>query len=198
MINLLPPVVKQQYQYAHRNAILLRWTWAFVASVGGLVAITLFGVLYMNQSINNYNSQVAAGQASLTSQHIADTQKQVNDISNSLNLVVKVLSNEVLFSKLFTQIAKIIPANANLTGLSISKVQGGIDLSAETTDYNAATQLQVNLQDPNNKIFSRADIQNISCGGSNSGSKYPCTVTIRALFAANNPYSFISNTGAKQ
>jgi Tfp pilus assembly protein PilN len=198
MINLLPPNIKQNYTYAHRNAILVKWAWAFVCGLGGLILITLLGVLYMNQSISNYSSQVAQGQTSLATQHIVDTQKQVNDISNSLNLVVKVLGSEVLFSKLLSQIATIIPTNASLTNLSIAKVQGALDLTAVTTDYNAATQLQINLQDPANKIFSRADIQSITCGNSNnSDNKYPCTVTIRALFAANNPYLFISNSTAK-
>ena len=89
-----------------------------------------------------------------------------------------------------------MPPGSSLTGLNIAQVTGGIDITAGASDYNTASQVQVNLADPNNKIFSKADIVGINCASGSSGS-YPCTVTIRALFAANNPYLFINSGSAK-
>ena len=75
---------------------------------------------------------------------------------------------------------------------------GGIDLNAVTKDYQTATQVQLNLQDPKNKIFDKADILNITCSSSNPADpSYPCTISLKALFAKNNPFLFI-NSGAKQ
>jgi len=194
MINLLPPDMKQGYRYAHRNVKLRKWVVSFLIAFIGLGALSTYGLLTLQQSTVNYNRQIADSQATLQKEKYADTQKQIKDISASFKLVVKVLQQEVLFSSLIKQIAATIPANANLTGLNISQTTGGIDISAIATDYQTATQVQVNLSDPANKIFSKADIVSISCGGANATNpQYPCSVTIRALFANNNPYLFINS-----
>jgi len=81
-----------------------------------------------------------------------------------------------------------------LTGLTITQTQGGVELTAQTTDYSAATQFQVNLADPKNQIFSQADIESITCGGgSGTNANYPCSVSIRALFGNDNPFLFIND-----
>lgn len=194
MINLLPPEVKDGYRFARRNVELRRWVAIFLLALIGLGALSSYGLLSLHQSTLKYNRQIATTQALFRKENFDGTQTEVKDISSNFKLVVKVLSQEVLFSELLKQITTIIPDNANLTGLNISKVSGGIDISAIATDYQTATQVQVNLADPANKIFSKADIVNVACGGANSTNPlYPCTVNIRALFAANNPYLFISN-----
>ena len=87
-----------------------------------------------------------------------------------------------------------MPENTVLSNIEISKVEGGIDLSAETKDQESATQIQVNLMDPNNKLFDKVDIVSISCGESNP--TYPCRATFRALFTKDNPFLFVNNKSA--
>ena len=114
--------------------------------------------------------------------------------------VYNVLGQEVLFSQLLKQIAATIPQNANLTGLNISQTKGAIDIAAIASDYRTASQVQVNLADPANKIFSKADIINITCSSDGSGgttSQYPCSVSVRALFSGDNPFLFINSKGKK-
>ncbi len=194
MINLLPPEIKGSYHYARRNVELRRWVAIFLLALIGLGGLSTYGMLNLHQSTLKYNRQIADTQELFRKENFDGIQKEVKDISDSFKLVVKVLSQEVLFSELLKQITTTIPNNANLTGLNISKVSGGIDISAIATDYQTATQVQVNLADPANKIFSKADIVNVACGGANSTNPlYPCTVNIRALFAPNNPFLFISN-----
>jgi Tfp pilus assembly protein PilN len=198
MINLLPPEVKSGYRYALRNVSLRRWALLFVVALIGLGGIATYGLLTLQQSSVQYENQIANIQAFLNKQKFKETQGQVKDISGSFKLVVQVLSQEVLFSQLLKQIGATIPNNANLTGLSIAQTKGAIDLSAVTTDYKTATQVQVNLADPDNKIFSKADIININCNGTNLlDPRYPCVVNIRALFADNNPYLFINSKSTK-
>lgn len=198
MINLLPPDIKTSYQYARRNVVLRRWIITIIIAFVGLGAISTYGLLAIHQSTESNNNQISATETLFQKEKFSATQNQVQNISSSFKLVVKVLSQEVLFSQLLQQIAALIPANANLTGLNINQTQGGIDITAETTDYSTATQLQVNLSDPANKIFSKADIVSISCGSTSSqNANYPCTVDIRALFATNNTYLFINNQGSK-
>ncbi len=195
MINLLPPNIKQETLYARRNTKLLRWSSAIVVVIIGIGLIVGFGLLYLKKSTNAYTAQLADTTQQLKAQKLDQTSKRVQDISGSLKLVTQVLSREVLFSQLVQQIGAAMPANTVLTNLQISKLQGGIDLSAQAVDYKTASQIQINLQDPNNKIFAKADILNIACSSNGTGtlnSKYPCIVVIRALFASNNPFLLIN------
>ncbi len=198
MINLLPPEMTNNYRYARRNVVLRNWVVVFVIAFVGLGMIATYGLLTIHQSINSNNTQISTTETLFEKEKFSQTQSQVQNISNSFRLVVKVLSQEVLFSQLLQQIAALVPANANLTGLDINQTQGGLDITAETTDYATATQLQVNLASPNNKIFSKADIVSITCSSNGQqNANYPCTVDIRALFNANNPFLFINSPEAK-
>lgn len=199
MINLLPPEIKKSYSFAQRNVILRHWLVAFVFAFVGLGVIATFGLLTIKQSTQTYSKDIKVSEAYFKEMRFSDTQSQVQDISSSIKLVTKVLSQEVLFSLLLKQIAAAIPANANLTGLNINQTQGGLDITAVAKNYDAATQVQVNLADPANKIFSKADIVGITCSTANAtNSDYPCTVTIRALFSTKNPFLFINSAQVSQ
>lgn len=202
MINLLPPNLKEEYRYARRNSGLLRVIAVFCVGFVGLAAIVAAGTLYVHQSASTYAGRAEELKGNLKLQKQEEVKAQVQDMSSSLKLAVQVLSQEVLFSQLLTQLATAIPRDASLTGITISELQGAVDISARAVDYEAATQVQVNLSDPENKIFSKADILSISCseGGETGGadSRYPCSVGIRAQFAENNPYLFINDKAAAQ
>jgi Tfp pilus assembly protein PilN len=204
MINLLPPDIKDNYHYARRNSRLVRWVIFMSFGFVGLGLLSGIGMLYLNSTATSYNQQASALETSLSNQKQTETEKQVNDISNDLKLALQVLSKQVMYSKMLKQLATIIPSNAALSSLAINQGQNALDITANTADYTAATQLQVNLADPGNKIFSKADIINISCPTATSGSqpkRFPCTVTVRALFNTKNPFLFTSNdtsSGTKQ
>jgi len=193
VINLLPPELKETYTYGRRNRALARWLVTMVFCLVGAALLTAGGYLYLNQSISSTTQQVADANKQLQSENQGSVQTQVTDISNNLKLAVQVLSKEILFSKLLKQLAAVTPSGAILTNLSISATQGGLDMTAETTNYTTAAQLQVNLADPKNQIFSQADIEGINCSGQTGSPNYPCAVTIRTLFANNNPFLFINN-----
>jgi hypothetical protein len=197
MINLLPPDIRQNISYARRNARLRRWTFGILVGMAGIALVIGTGYVYMDRLGHNYSVQAAQAQADLNKQNPAAIQKQVEDISASLKLVIQVLSREVLFSKLLSQIGSSLPPGSVLTGLSINKVQGGIDLQAAATDYQTASQVQVNLQDPKNKIFDKADIISIRCEPGSTSGNYPCIVVIRAQFTKNNPFLFINNAASE-
>lgn len=197
MINLLPPSLKSDYNYGRRNMALRRYAIALAFGLLGVVLITSAGLFTMQRSIASYNKQLATTQKHLNDEKIDQTRKQAEDITGSLKLAVNVLSQEILFSKLLTQIGQVTPSNTILTDLSITQIGGGIDIKAKSMDITSATQLQVNLSDPKNQIFSKADIQNISCNASSSDPHYPCTVTLRALFNTNNPFLFINKGSSK-
>jgi Tfp pilus assembly protein PilN len=203
MINLLPPEIKQDYRYARRNRILINWTSACLFGLIGISLISGIGLYYMDNSIHNYNDVAAVDEKKLKQENVNSYKAQVASISNNLNLMVHVLSKEILFSDLLNRLGSITPANVLLTNLSIDQNQSAIDISAVSSNYNAATQLQINLQDPNNQVFTKADIISITCVTPKQATNpnYPCTANIRALFTTSNPFLFInkgSTNGAKQ
>ncbi len=200
MINLLPTEAKQDIVYARRNTVLRGWIIALLFATVLIAGVVMAGQLYMQNSIRSMNKQVQLGNEQLEAQNLTKTEKEVGDLTNSLKLVVQVLSRQILFSKLLSQIGAGLPNGAVLTQLSINDTQGGIDLSAATSDYQTATQVQINLQDPANKIFEKADIVNVQCASAAAAAanaNYPCTVQVRALFAKNNPFLLITK-GAQQ
>ena len=200
MINLLPPDVKKSYRYAAHNVSLLRWVSAAGLSLVLIAAIGGYGWLAMRQSLASSNKQIVSIQGNLDKAQLKQTNRKIVEIGNSFKLVEKVLSQEILFSKLLKQMATALPAGTYLSGLNISQVSGGsgLDVAVDAANYNAATQVQVNLADPTNQIFAKADIQNISCDASNaSNPAYPCKITLRAQFAQNNQFLFINQKQAK-
>jgi len=200
MINLLPPELKQGYKYARLNRRLLRWIVAFMAAIAGVAVITVGGMLLMQSSIHAYKVKIASAQSQLASQNLIGVEAQVSTISNNLKLMVQVLSKEILFSKLLTQLGTITPSNVELTSLSISQSESAIEITAQSSDYNAATQLQANLASPTNQIFSKADLVSVTCASGTqqiANPNYPCAIDIRAEFTNNNPFLFINAGGQK-
>ncbi len=195
-INLLPPAQKQDLLFARRNTKLLHWLFVLIGVIGGFGLLVILGQLYIGRSVSLYTGEVAKAQDILKVQKLDDTQKRVEEISTQIKLVVQVLGREVLFSKLVRQIGAAMPNNSVLTSLSITKTQGGLDLQAAALDQQTATQIQINLQDPANKLFDKVDINSIQCSDADATAIYPCRVSLRALFAKNNPFLFIPAAGA--
>lgn len=199
MINLLPPETKQGYRYASRNVQLLRWVAGMGVAVIAVSIIGGYGWLTLRQQIMESDKANSQTQASLEENNLEQVNKKVTDISSSLKLAENVLSQQIIFSELLKQLAKALPNDSNLKSLTIADVSGGssLDVTVEAADYQTATQVQVNLADPNNRIFESADIQSITCDAVSSnnqteGPTYPCTVTLKTQFAEDNPYLFIN------
>lgn len=198
MINLLPPEVKENILYARRNTMLLRWLVALAIGIAGVMAVIGFGYLYLSQTTKNTSHQAEMLREDLERQKLAETQKQVTDIGSDLDTAVQVLSRRILFSDLIKRIGTISPPGTVLTRLNLSEIDGAIELRFLATDYLAASKLHVNLQNPENRIFQRAEPTLVQCGAESSGDNsgdYPCSTNIKALFGDNSPYLFI-NKGA--
>lgn len=202
MINVLPPDIQQSMVYGRRNRQLTRWVLATIVGIVGIGIVVIAGFFYINFQTNAYAKEVERNKASLIEQNLEETQARVEEIDGSVKLALDVLSREVLFSKLIRGIGAAMPPGSALQNLSIGDVEGALDLQAIAFDYETASQVQVNLADPKNEIFEKADIVSIACNsesGDDASSDYPCQVNIRALFSKNSPYLFSSNTtGASQ
>lgn len=191
MINLLPRQQKEHIAFARRNTVLRKWALASFIGVMGILLVLAAGFVFINHSSKAWQKQVDETQTQLKKQKLEETQKRVTEISDSVKLAGQVLSKQILFSRLLEQVGGAMPPKSALQSLTISSTEGGIDLTAAATDYQAASQVQVNLSDPANKIFEKADIVSITCQDNPDGTlQYPCNVTIRALFAKNNTFQY--------
>lgn len=195
MINLLSDDQRKDITYARRNTTLLHWAIAIVLAIVGLVFFVGAGYFYVVDAGNKYAKEVEAKQAYLQSQQLGETEQTIQDLSNNLKLILQVLSEEILFSKLLRHIGAVMPSGSVLSSIELTELEGGIDLVAATKDYDTGTQVQVNLQDDTNKLFDKVDIVSITCGGSDP--EYPCLVTLRAKFAANNEFLFLNSGGQR-
>lgn len=203
MINLLPPEQKQAYRYARRNTTLVRWLTGSLLALIGLLVISSYGFLAVRGELIQAQQDQSKLQAALEADKLTQTNAQVTEISNNLKLAEKVLSQQILFSELLKQLATALPPGSGLANLTIMDVTAGtgLDVTVGANDYTTATQVQVNLSDPDNKIFERADIQSITCNdGSDSDteSAYPCQITLRTQFAKDNPFLFVNQQESRQ
>lgn len=199
MINLMPPEVRTAMSYARQNTRLRRSATGLTILLVSIVLAFLGGFFFLKQTSNSLAKQLDTGKSQLALQDEEKVKKQVEDLTSTLKLSVQVLSKEVLFSKLLKQVGSVMPRGSILTSLSINETSGGIDLQAKATDYQTATQVQVNLQDPKNLLFEKVDIVNVQCQSGSSAAdstanRYPCTVQMRALFNKTNPFLFIGGT----
>ncbi len=197
MINLLPTDYGTRLRHSHLNAILRRWLIAVLLAGGGLMLILVVGWIYITQQNKNLAKNIDSVNQQLQAQDLAGTRKYAQDITNNIRIINQVLSREIRFSGLITQIGSVMPPGTVLSGLTLSKVDGGLDLSTNARDYTSATQIAVNLSDPKNKIFDKVDIVNINCS-STSGSTYPCSAAFRALFSKSTRSQFLNIPGGSK
>jgi len=193
MINLLPQGLKQDYIYARKNVVLKKYIIISLIGLIGLIIITTFGLIAYKKSYKNNQQQITSLTNQLQHENIASTNQKVQNFTTTFRLVTKALSQEILFSKLITDIGAAMPPNTALTGLSLNNTSNGINLTAKATSYNSATQIQVNLSDPARHLFKNVDI--ISINNTSQG-QYNYSVSLRALFNNTNQFLLI-NQGTK-
>lgn len=202
MINLMPPEAKTAITYARRNLRLSHWTLGSLLIIVAMAATVVLGGFYIDSSKNNLSSSIADTQKTITDQKLDQVQTDAQSLSNGLKLVLQILSKEVLFSKLLKQLGTLMPPGATLGSIQLSnKVAGALDLTANAIDYQSATQVQVNLQDPKNNLFDKVDTTSVSCSdtsqSSSSGttidSRYKCQIVVRAQFKADAAITFLAN-----
>jgi hypothetical protein len=199
MINLLPANFKQDVSYARRNTALGKWIIFAILALAGVGLIVLAGLFYMDQTIKSQTKTVEESRRNLEVQNVKETQQKVEEISSNTKLAMDVLSREILFSKLIRQIGSALPENTALKSLRIDEVNGGTQLDAAVASFDAGAQLQLNLQDPRNGVFEKADINSINCGDKpDESTGLLCEANIRALFGKNNSYMYINPEENKQ
>jgi Tfp pilus assembly protein PilN len=182
MINLLPPDYAMRIRFGRANTVLRRWILGSWLAIAGLLVIIAGGWLYLNQQAADLSSSLAKTNSQLQAQNLAKVQKDAAEITGDIKVINQIFSSEIRFSSLIQDIGRVMPPGTVLSSLSLSKINGAVDLSANSKDYTSAAQIALNLNDPANGLFSKVDIVNISCGN-DASSQYKCNGTFKALFS---------------
>lgn len=196
MINLMPPAQKQSIAYARRNTTIVKWLASISLALVGIAIITGGSLFYLRQDSSSLKSNIEQIQTDLKDQDETKTLARAQEIGGNIKLAVDVLSNEVLFSELLKSIGSVMPPGAVLQTLSLTSniASSGITLEVSTVDYETGSLVHANFNDPANGIFEKADIEDITCStNTEEDSDYPCTVSLRALFAKDNPFLLIGS-----
>lgn len=191
MINLLPSTYAETVRYARQNTSLRIWLFGIAAAIVGLALIFTGGALYINQQSETLQRNIDSTRMQLKTQNLTQVQKDAKEITGDIKIINKVLASEVRFSALIQAIGNDMPPGSVLDSLSLAKTSGAIDLSASAKNYNSAAQIAVNLSTAQNKLFSKVDIQNVSCDSS-SPKDYKCVVSLKALFSKASQTQFLS------
>lgn len=191
MINLLPGDYKLRGHYNRLNTRLIRWLLASLAIIIGLALILGAGWLYLDHQTSNLNHSITTTQQQLADQDLDQVRKKAKEISQNVGIINKVLHREIRFSSLLDEVSRVMPTGTILNSLVLSdKVSGAIDLNVSAKDSSAATQVAVNLGDPKNNLFAKADIISVNC--SSQSIDYPCSINLRALFDNKTAERFIN------
>ncbi len=189
MINLMPTDAKQAISYARLNSRLAKWTISCLVIIAVMAATVFVGGLYIDRTKNSLTTSIEETKQTIATQKLDQTKQEADSISAGVKLIVQVLSKEVQFSKLLQQLGKLMPTGATLGDIQLSnKVSGALVLTANALDYQSATQVQVNLQDPKNNLFDKVDTLSVNCVDTSASttstvnSRYKCQIVIRALF----------------
>jgi len=196
MINLLPTQEKDTIKYARYNSQLRRWVVGTLVGLIGVVLVTLGSQFILRQNTHDYELAVASNKASLKQQDQKNTLEKVKNIQDNFKLAIDVLSREVLFSKLLPRVGQVMPSGTVLENLSLNTEndQTAVDLSASAKDFISGSQIQVNLIDPNNKLFKKADLVDVVCNNDKKEpSEYPCKVTMRVLPSDSGEFLLLDN-----
>lgn len=197
MINLLPPELADGIRYGRHNATIRKWLFGAVLATIGLLVIVIAGWFYLDSQAKGLNQELVVKNQQLQAQQLDKVQKEADEITSSIKTINQVLGREIQFSQLIQDVGQVMPPGSVLSGLLLkNKIDGALDLSANTRDYASAAQIAANLSDPKNKLFSSIDIVTVNC--SSGSTVYKCTATFRALFSkdAKNRYLNVAKDGS--
>jgi Tfp pilus assembly protein PilN len=190
MINLLPPSHADAIRFGRQNTTLRVWLIGVLAAIGGLIIIVFGGWVYISQQEKGLQRSLNVTNQQLKAQNLTQVQADAKEITGDIRVINQVLSSEIRFSDIIQNIGQLMPQGTVLGSLSLNKVTGALDLSANAQNYNSAAQIAANLADPKNGLFSKVDVLSVNC--SSNVPNYPCSATFKALFSTDAKTKFLS------
>ena len=199
MINLMPDDMRQEINYARRNYLLLKWMSAIFVVIVFVGLMTIFGQYYIKGNTQNLQKTAEITEARINSHNLSSTRTSIQNLSNNFVTITQLLKKQLLFSKMFVKIGSIIPQGAILRGITLSPTtSAAIDLNVIAVNREAATLAFVNISDPQNGLFDKADLLSVSCNDITAqtealSAKYPCSSIIKVVIKTDSSFYFLNS-----
>lgn len=159
MINLLPPKRLQDMRYAWSNTVLRRYI--FLIVISSLVIAGIIGGAYVLFLRQKESARLAVEADSQRIKKYEPVQKNAEQLSGTINAISTLMSKDVRFSQMLTQIANLMPPGSSLTGLQIDieDTKAPLAISADVDTESKAAVLRNNLAQ--SELFEGAEIKSI-------------------------------------
>jgi hypothetical protein len=199
MINLMPDYLRQEIAFARRNYALLQWLMAVTIVIIAVGAMTIFGQYYIGRNTKSLEAAAEVTKERIDAQNLQTTQTDIQSLSNNFTTVTRLLKQQLLFSRMFVKIGSIVPGGAILRGITLSTTTStAIDLNVVAINRDVATQAFVNISDPANGLFDKADLLSVSCStvgidSSDLTAKYPCSAMIKVVIKTDSSFYFLNS-----
>jgi len=176
MINLLPTDMKAEIRAARTNIILLRYIGITLLAL--IFALALLYVSYVTLTQTKDGAQQVIDSNEAKAGVYSDTKSQVDSLSASLSGAKSILDEEVLYSKVLTNIAQQMPAGTVIDSMELSPSSFGaapVTLKVYAKKTEDTTALREKFQ--TSPLFTNVNFQSVSESGDGIPG-YPVSVTM--------------------
>lgn len=166
MINLLPLENKQEIIYGRKNRSLLNWIISLLMLLLVILVITLVGIYYIDSREKSLQRLIDISNQRVDSQDLKSFQKKAEVFSNDLNIAVKLLEKQLLFSKLIKATGSTLPQGVVLSNLDYNADDEVLTLNIIGKNQQDITIAFNNIstsKDTNISLFSKADLVSVNC-----------------------------------
>lgn len=167
---------------ARSNTIIRRYLELILISILVLIITIVVAQYFLSSQQKNTQAVLQINQNKV--KELEPIQKEAEQLSATVNTISGLLSKNVKFSDMLTQIGGLMPPGSVLTGLqfSIEDLKAPLVISAQVEDEQKAAILRNNLA--NSALFSKVEIKTITTIEPESNDP---AVQLEAL---NNPYKY--------
>ncbi len=119
-LNLLPPEIKDEFEFSHKNANFYQYLVRSLAVISGIFALmfVIGFIVWNNKMVASEIRNDAAAQLAKMSQVETDAK----DFHARLNLIDKIRKDKLNWNKIFTEVGNSTPAGARLIGFDFTDI----------------------------------------------------------------------------
>lgn len=157
MINLLPPTIKEQRDYAKRNRKLVGAIWITIAIIV-VVSLAFAGSWYLlGRNITSLDAQLTEN--TMNTKKYGSIESQAKALADRLSAVEKVQADRNNYIAFLSELAAKTPPDVYINTLSVDATGSAMSITAFAKSQQAAANFKNSLE--SSKRFSSAAIQNL-------------------------------------
>jgi hypothetical protein len=152
MINLLPPIHKENIEYGRKNTQVLSWLIAVTFGIVILILTAMVGKLTIRASVAQVSSQKSDLENKQRDSGSAAIEKQYGEFTSNLTNVKKIYQQQILYSRLIRKLGTLLPPGTKLTTVSLTDKDRAINLNFSNEQPGLGPTIQINLENQGDQI----------------------------------------------